>query len=304
MSGIQGTVLDEDREILRRAVSSELLAKLPDDLGPVLRRVYAARGVGPDSLDTSLAGLLPISSLDGTAAAADQLAAARQSGSKVVVIGDFDADGATATALVISCLRSYGFAQPAYLVPDREKFGYGLSPGIVAKAAQLHPDMQLIVTVDNGISSHAGVASARELGVGVIVTDHHLPGADLPDADVIVNPNAPGNNFASKNLAGVGVAFYVMAALGQRLAADGLLDAATARAVCAACLDLVALGTVADLVPHDFNKRVLVAQGLQRIRAGGSRPGIEALFKAAKRRIHDAAASDLGCAIAPPLNAA
>lgn len=296
--------MDSNKEILRREVSPALLDELPENLNPVLRRVYAARGVGLGSLDTSLAALIPISKLAGTDAAAERLALAHRNDEQVLVVGDFDADGATATALVMTCLRAFGFAQPAYLVPDREKFGYGLSAGIVAKAVELYPKLQLIVTVDNGISSHAGVAVAQEHGIEVIVTDHHLPGETLPAASVIVNPNAADDDFPSKNLAGVGVAFYVMAALGQRLAADGCINAAEARAICAGCLDLVALGTVADLVPLDLNNRVLVAQGLGRIRSGGSRPGIAALFAAANRRIADAAASDLGFAIAPRLNAA
>jgi single-stranded-DNA-specific exonuclease len=290
------------REILRRQVVESLEEELPSQLHPVLRRIYAARGVHSDHLDTSLSALLPVSQLGGTAAAAERLWQAFTEKQRVVVVGDFDADGATATALVMSCLRAYGFTEPAYLVPDREKFGYGLSVGIVEKAAALAP--KLIVTVDNGISSHAGVHAASESGIDVIITDHHLPGETLPAAAVIVNPNAPGNCFPSKCLAGVGVAFYVMAALGQRLAAEGVIDAGTARSICAACLDLVALGTVADLVPLDFNNRVLIAQGLKRIRTGGSRAGIEALFKAARRNIADAVASDLGFSIAPRLNAA
>jgi len=219
-----------------------------------------------------------------------------------LVIGDFDADGATASALVISCLRAFGFERPGYLVPDREWFGYGLSVGIVEEALKQAPD--LLVTVDNGISSHAGVNAAAANNVDVIVTDHHLPGDTLPAAQVIVNPNAPGSEFPSKYIAGVGVAFYVMAALGQRLAADGIISSEDARRICAGCLDLVALGTVADLVPLDRNNRILVEQGLRRMRGGASRPGIEALFSVAQRKITDVVASDLGFAIAPRLNAA
>jgi single-stranded-DNA-specific exonuclease len=290
------------REIFRRPVAERLEQDLPAQIHPVLRRIYAARGVDSNCLDTSLASLLPVSQLDGTAAAAERLWQAFAKQQRVIVIGDFDADGATATALMMTCLRAYGFVEPRFLVPDREKFGYGLSVGIVGKAAAMKPD--LIVTVDNGISSHKGVLAARDQGIDVIITDHHLPGESLPEAQVIVNPNAAGNSFPSKCLAGVGVAFYVMAALGQRLAAEGVLDAGEARSVCAGCLDLVALGTVADLVPLDFNNRILVAQGLKRIRTGGSRAGIEALFLAAGRNIADAAAADLGFSIAPRLNAA
>jgi len=294
--------MHELKQISRRPVREDALAQMPAGMHPVLRRVYAARGTSAAELDTSLAGLVPISRLDGTDAAADRLCRARIDGKKVLIVGDFDADGATATALMMNCLRAFGYAQPAYLVPDREKFGYGLSPGIVHKAAELRPD--LIITVDNGISSLAGVAAANELGIDVIVTDHHLPGEQLPAAKVIVNPNAPGNSFPSKYLAGVGVAFYVMAALGQRLATEGLIGAADARAICAGCLDLVALGTVADLVPLDFNNRILVAQGLARMRRGGARPGIAALFAAANRSPANAIAADLGFAVAPRLNAA
>ncbi|NND54778.1 MAG: single-stranded-DNA-specific exonuclease RecJ, partial [Gammaproteobacteria bacterium] len=209
--------------------------------------------------------------------------------------------GATASALMMSCLRQWGFQDPAYLVPDRFRFGYGLSAELVAAAEAQQPD--LLVTVDNGISSVAGVAAAAERGIDVIVTDHHLPGEVLPDAAVIVNPNAPGDSFASKALAGVGVAFYVMAATGQRLAADGVTDAAAARTVVADCLDLVAVGTVADLVPLDHNNRILVTQGLARIRAGLARPGINALFAAAGRDTLTAVPADIGFGVAPRLNA-
>lgn len=295
--------------IVRRSVAAEQLQVLPDSLAVPLRRVFAARGVTAAQLDTALSGLLPVSSLAGTAAAAERLAAARQLQQRVLVVGDFDADGATAAALVMTCLRAFGFTAAAYLVPDRFRFGYGLSPALVDAAlarceADRTPAPQLIITVDNGISSQAGVARAAQHGIDVIITDHHLPGDDLPEAAVIVNPNLPGSAFGSKALAGVGVAFYVMAALGQQLAGEGLLDAAVARRTCAACLDLVALGTVADMVPLDFNNRVLVAQGLQRIRSGHTRPGISALFAAAGRNPADATAADLGFAIAPRLNAA
>jgi single-stranded-DNA-specific exonuclease len=269
---------------------------------PILRQIYAARGVDLVSLDLSMASMIPVSQLDYAAEAAERLALARHEQQRVLVLGDFDADGATATALMMTCLHAFGFKHTQFLVPDRQTFGYGLSKAIVELAAKHQPD--LIVTVDNGISSLAGVEEANQRGIDVLVTDHHLPGKTLPDAEVIVNPNAPGNSFPSKMLAGVGVAFYVMAALGQRLAADSLIDAANARQVCTECLDLVALGTVADLVPLDHNNRILVAQGMARIRAGISRPGIKALFAVAGRNMVDAATSDLGFAIAPRLNAA
>jgi single-stranded-DNA-specific exonuclease len=290
------------REIIRRDVPADLQASLPDNLNAVLRRVYAARGVDAAVLDMSLTAMIPVSQLDGCEAAAERLVLARSNKQRILVLGDFDADGATATALVISCLRQFGFQGPVYMVPDRFRFGYGLSAAIVAEAQKHAPE--LIITVDNGVSSHAGVAAANRQGIDVIVTDHHLPGDTLPDASVMVNPNAGGNGFPSKSLAGVGVAFYVMAALGQRLAADGHLEASAARSIVADCLDLVALGTVADLVPLDHNNRILVAQGLSRMRAGGSRPGIRALFEVAGRNIADATAGDLGFSIAPRLNAA
>jgi len=287
---------------VRREVSEEQLHSLPESLPTVLRRVYAARGAGPDDLDTSLGSLLPVSTLPGTAEAAARLATARANGERVLVVGDFDADGATSSALMIRCLRRFGFVAPDYLVPDRFRLGYGLSAPLVEEALVRSPD--LIITVDNGISSIGGVARANEAGIDVIVTDHHLPGAALPDAAVIVNPNLHGSTFGSRALAGVGVAFYVMAALGQRLAADGYVTTAEARAAVADCLDLVALGTVADLVPMDRNNRVLVAQGLKRIRSGHACAGLEALFAAAGRSPTDATAADLGFGVAPRLNAA
>jgi single-stranded-DNA-specific exonuclease len=294
--------MNRQREISRRLVPPELEQPLPQDIHPVLRRIYAARGVELTALDVSLSSMIPVSQLDCSAEAAERLTQARHAQQHVLVVGDFDVDGATATALMMTCLRGFGFSNISFLVPDRQLYGYGLSAPIVELAAASDPN--LIVTVDNGISSHAGVAEANRRGIDVLVTDHHLPGETLPDAAVIVNPNAPGNRFPSKVLAGVGVAFYVMAALGQRLAADGLIDAAEARKVCAGCLDLVALGTVADLVPLDHNNRVLVAQGMSRMRSGNTRPGIRALFTAAGRNIADAATSDLGFALGPRLNAA
>jgi single-stranded-DNA-specific exonuclease len=264
------------------------------DVHPVLRRVYAARGLHTDAdLDLSLEGLLPIGSLEGVDAAAQLLAAHRASG-RVLVIGDFDADGATSTALVVRGLRALQFAHADFLVPNRFRFGYGLTPEIVALAATRQPS--LIVTVDNGVSSVAGVEAARQLGIPVLVTDHHLPGAELPRADVIVNPNLADCRFASAALAGVGVSFYVIAALARHLG-PGEFRAAE-------LLDLVALGTVADVVPLDRNNRILVAQGLRRIRAGRCVPGIRALLDAAGRRLEQLTAADLGFAVAPRLNAA
>ena len=272
-------------------------APLGGDLHPVLERVYAARGVrSAADLDTSLARLLPVGTLEGIPAAVDLLLQHRTPG-RVLIIGDFDADGATSSALMVRALRSLGFAVD-FLVPNRFQFGYGLTPGIVSLAAARAPT--LIVTVDNGISSNAGVAAARARGIDVLITDHHLPGALLPDANVIVNPNLAGSRFGSRALAGVGVAFYVMAALARRLEQAGLPASGGA----AQLLDLVALGTVADLVPLDANNRVLVAQGLKRIRAGRCVAGIRALLAIAGRPAHELTASDLAFGVAPRLNAA
>jgi single-stranded-DNA-specific exonuclease len=264
------------------------------DIHPVLRRVYAARGLQSDAdLDLSLDRLLPVGSLAGVDAAAQLLCAHRSHG-RVLVIGDFDADGATSTALVVRSLRALHFAQVDFLVPNRFRFGYGLTPEIVALAATQRPS--LIVTVDNGVSSVAGVETAHELGIPVLVTDHHLPGAVLPRAEVIVNPNLADCRFASPALAGVGVAFYVVAALARALGQEAFRVADL--------LDLVALGTVADVVPLDRNNRVLVAQGLRRMRAGRCVPGIRALLESAGRRFENVTAADLGFAVAPRLNAA
>jgi single-stranded-DNA-specific exonuclease len=261
---------------------------------PVLRRVYAARGLQSDAdLDLSLDRLLPVGSLEGVDAAARLLTAHRAAG-RVLVIGDFDADGATSTALVVRSLRALHFAHVDFLVPNRFHFGYGLTPEIVTLAATRRPS--LIVTVDNGVSSVAGVEAAHQLGIPVLVTDHHLPGAVLPRAEVIVNPNLADCRFASPALAGVGVAFYVVAALARSL---GHADFRAAE-----LLDLVALGTVADVVPLDRNNRVLVAQGLRRIRAGRCVPGIRALLDSAGRHFDQITAADLGFAVAPRLNAA
>ena len=269
------------------------------DVHPVLGRVYGARGVrSRDDLDTSLERLAPVGTLEGIGAAVQLLLAHRAEG-RILVIGDFDADGATSTALMMRALSAWGFPVD-FLVPNRFEFGYGLTPEIVRLAARRAPT--LIVTVDNGISSAAGVAEARSLGMRVLITDHHLPGTVLPEAEVIVNPNLPGSRFASRALAGVGVAFYVLAALKRQLDARGLSPSAAPGV--AEYLDLVALGTVADLVPLDANNRVLVSQGLKRIRAGRCAPGIRALLELAGRRLERVTAADLAFAVAPRLNAA
>jgi len=252
-------------------------------------------------LELNLDQLLPVSSLGGIPAAIDLLLRCHRDGRRVLVVGDFDADGATSTALMVRQLRRLGFRDPGFLVPDRFRFGYGLTPEIVRVAAGLRPE--LIVTVDNGVSSVEGVAEARRLGIDVLVTDHHLPGATLPEAAAIVNPNLDGEAFASKALAGVGVAFYVMAALTRALRERGAL-ADPAACNPADLLDLVALGTIADVVPLDFNNRILVAQGLRRIRAGRCVPGLAALLAVAGRRLDAVVAQDLGFQVGPRLNAA
>jgi single-stranded-DNA-specific exonuclease len=268
---------------------------------PVLQRVYAARGIRQAAdLTLSMRQLLPVGTLEAVHAAAELLCRHRERGAMVLIVGDFDADGATSTALLVRALRSWGFPAVDFLVPNRFEFGYGLTPEIVALALQRQPG--LIVTVDNGISSNAGVAAARAAGVDVLVTDHHLPGIELPQANVIVNPNVSGSAFGSRALAGVGVAFYVVAALRRMLESTGALPVnaiATAE-----LLDLVALGTVADVVPFDANNRILVSQGLARIRAGRCVPGISALLEVAKRSQSTLIASDLAFAVAPRLNAA
>lgn len=283
---------------------------VPDDiphfsgLPSFLARIYASRGVRSDSeLQLQLSNLADVRRFRGLDAAVNLLAETLRSGQKITIIGDFDADGATSSTLAVEALTAMGAKCCDYLVPDRFKFGYGLTPEIVDLAAQNNPDV--LLTVDNGISSFEGVARAQELGMKVIVTDHHLPGDSLPDADAIVNPAQPGCNFPSKALAGVGVIFYVMSALRAHLREAGWFsDQALQEPNMADYLDLVALGTVADLVPLDFNNRVLVEQGIRRMRAGRTRPGISALFEVAGKEIKNAVASDLGFAIGPRLNAA
>ena len=270
-------------------------------LHPVLQRVYATRGLRSAlELSHALERLLPVSTLEGVDAAAELLARHRLAG-RVLVVGDFDADGATSTALMVRALKAWSFASVDFLVPNRFEFGYGLTPEIVALAAR-ERQPTLIVTVDNGVSSLAGVAAARERGIDVLVTDHHLPGPRLPEANVIVNPNLGTSRFESRALAGVGVALYVMGAVKRWLEREGAL-AGGAPGV-AEYLDLVALGTVADLVPLDANNRVLVAQGLKRIRAARCVAGIRALLEVAGRQRCDLTAADLAFGAAPRLNAA
>ena len=286
------------RPLRKRTVADSTGSDGLRQVDPILRRLYAARGVtGSEQLDYTLQRLVPIRTMSGIDAAVELLLKHRNN--RIIVIGDFDADGATSTALVIRCLREFGFNDAGYLVPNRFEFGYGLSPKIVRVAAERSPG--LLITVDNGVSSVEGVNEAHRLGIEVLITDHHLPGAELPTPDAMLNPNLDDNDFASPHLAGVGVAFYLMAALGRNLEVDGQSGAAR---VPARYLDLVALGTVADVVTLDHNNRVLVAQGLQRIRAGKAVPGIAALFQQAGRSLARAVSTDLGFVVGPRLNAA
>ena len=289
-------------KLIRRRPADPAASLSDADLHPLLARIYTTRGVRtPAELDLGLAQLLPPAQLRNADAAAVLLADAVAADKKLLVIGDFDADGATSTALAVSLLRQFGAREVDYLVPNRFEYGYGLTPEIVALAATRDP--AVIITVDNGISSLDGVESARARGIATLITDHHLAGRTLPGADVIVNPNQPGCAFPSKNLAGVGVIFYVMLALRAQLRLRGWF-AQRAEPNLAHYTDLVALGTVADVVPLDHNNRILVAAGLQRIRAGLARPGIAALLDVASRDPRTVVASDLGFAVGPRINAA
>lgn len=289
------------RKLIKRRHAEPNPSVFPNT-APLLQRLYAARGVtGEEQLRYELKRLLQ-PQLKGLEAALELLISALQQQQRILIIGDFDADGATSTALAVRCLKAMGHAPVQFLVPNRFEYGYGLTPEIVEVAAQLRPD--LLVTVDNGISSFQGVARARALGIRVLVTDHHLPGAELPQADAIVNPNQPGCGFLSKSAAGVGVVFYVMSALRSRLREIGWFSAARPEPNLALFLDLVALGTVADVVPLDFNNRILVAQGLQRMRAGLACPGIKALLQVGGRDWQKLSTMDLGFVVGPRLNAA
>ncbi|HET6473973.1 MAG TPA: single-stranded-DNA-specific exonuclease RecJ [Pseudomonadales bacterium] len=273
-------------------------------MSPRMARIYATRGVETiGDLDLGLSALLPPDALTGAGDAAGLLADAVATGRSILFVGDFDADGATSSVLGVAALRAMGAARVDFIVPNRFEFGYGLTPEIVALALRKQPDV--LVTVDNGISSIEGVRAARSAGVSVVITDHHLPGRELPAADAIVNPNLPNCTFASRNLAGVGVIFYVLSLVRARLRERGWfaergIDAPNM----ADYLDLVALGTVADVVPLDRNNRILVQQGLRRIRAGRARPGIRALCEASGRATSTLTASDIGFALGPRLNAA
>ncbi|EAA6483470.1 single-stranded-DNA-specific exonuclease RecJ [Salmonella enterica subsp. enterica serovar Typhimurium] len=294
--------MKQQRQLRRR--EADETAELPADLPPLLRRLYASRGVrSARELERSVKGMLPWQQLNGIDNAVEILYNAFREGTRIIVVGDFDADGATSTALSVLGMRALGCDNISYLVPNRFEDGYGLSPEVVDQAKAR--GAQLIVTVDNGISSHAGVAHAKTLGIPVIVTDHHLPGDTLPDAEAIINPNLRDCEFPSKSLAGVGVAFYLMLALRTFLRDKGWFDERNiAPPNLAELLDLVALGTVADVVPLDANNRILTWQGLSRIRAGKCRPGIKALLEISNRDPQQLAASDLGFALGPRLNAA
>lgn len=283
--------------VCRPAPTPSVLENL-GGIDPIHARLFAMRGLTTsDELDYSLAQLAPVSALENIDEAATLVLSKRDE--RITVVGDFDVDGATSTTLVLRCLNEFGFRDVNYLVPNRFEYGYGLTPEIVDVAAERSPG--LLITVDNGVSSVEGVARANELGIPVLVTDHHLPGDELPAAAVIINPNLKDSKFPSRNLAGVGVAFYLMARIGRMLEDAGQSGAAK---IPARYLDLVALGTVADVVPLDHNNRVLVQQGLMRMRAGHSVPGIEALLKQAGRTLSRCVSTDLGFAVGPRINAA
>jgi len=294
--------MSDATRIVTRPVSPRTHDQLVrEGLHPVLARVCAARGISRrGELEDSLAGLIPPSELMNAELAGALLADAIAAGKRMLIVADYDCDGATACAVGVRALSAFG-ANIGYLVPNRFEHGYGLTPEIVALAAQSKPD--LLITVDNGIASVEGVEAARQAGIEVLITDHHLPGAELPRAAAIVNPNQPGCVFPSKSLAGVGVMFYVVLALRAELRKRGVF-AAKEEPNLGDLLDLVALGTVADVVPLDFNNRVLVTQGLRRIRRNHAQEGVRALFAVAGRDLSRASGFDLGFLVGPRLNAA
>ena len=288
---------------LQRRASDTGLA-LPDSLHPLLRRVYQQRKLATaEELDVTLYKLIPPDSMLGMRAAVDLLLQALQQQSRVLIVSDFDADGATSCALAIAALKQFGYQHVDYIVPNRFEYGYGLTPEIVELAATKSPD--LIITVDNGISSVDGVRAAQAIGSKVLITDHHIAPNELPSAEAIVNPNQAGCSFSSKAIAGVGVVFYVMLALRSRLREMAWFrDNNQAEPNMAELLDLVALGTISDVVPLDHNNRILVAEGLRRIRGGRARPGIIALLQVAKKNAVNLSTSDLAFGVGPRLNAA
>jgi single-stranded-DNA-specific exonuclease len=288
-------------DIVQRPVPAVADTLAAAGIHPVLARVFAARGItAADELDADLARIPSFTAMKGIGAASARLADAIERGEKILIVADYDADGATACAVGVRGLNALG-ATVDFIVPNRFEFGYGLTPEIVAEAATRSP--RLIVTVDNGIASHDGVAAAAKLGIEVLITDHHLPAATLPRPALIVNPNQPGCDFPGKHLAGVGVMFYVLLATRAALRERGAF-AARAEPNLAVLLDLVALGTVADVVRLDRLNRTLVSQGLARIRTGRAQPGLAALFTVAGREASRASAYDLGFVAGPRLNAA
>ena len=288
--------------IQRRIANPDLV--LPASLHPLLRRIYTHRNLkNADELELGLGNLLAPDSLRGLEVATALLLAALQQQQRILIVSDFDTDGATSCVVAIQALRGFGCTQVAYIVPTRFEYGYGLTPEIVELAKTRQPD--LIITVDNGISSIEGVAAARQAGIAVLITDHHLPAAATPAANAIVNPNQQGCDFPSKCIAGVGVIFYVMLALRAKLRElDWFSEQGLKQPNLASLLDLVALGTVADVVALDRNNRILVDEGLKRIRAGRACAGIKALLEIARRDARKITASDLGFSVGPRLNAA
>jgi len=290
------------RLVKRRVANSTL--NLPDSMHPLLRRVYSQRKIKHvEELELGLENLIPPEQFKGIDAAIELLIDALRQQQRVLIVADFDADGATSCVVALTALRQFGYQHTDYIVPNRFDYGYGLTPEIVELAKTRNPD--LIITVDNGISSIEGVAAAKLAGIKTLITDHHLPGADAPNADAIVNPNQNGCNFPSKSIAGVGVIFYVMLALRARLREINWFEEnSIAEPKLVDLLDLLALGTVADVVALDRNNRILVSEGLRRIRAGRTRPGIKSLLEIAGRSITRLTASDLGFSVGPRLNAA
>lgn len=292
-------------KVKRRTWSDEAMKALDDiALHPVLKRIYVSRGISTSKeLTYELNQLAPYHHLLNSEKAAALLGEALKAQKRFLIIGDFDADGATATTVAVKALRLFGAKNVNFLVPNRFEYGYGLTPSIVDVAAKQKPD--IVITVDNGIASHEGVNRAKEYGIEVVVTDHHLPGSHLPEAAVIVNPNQPDDTFHSKSMAGVGVIFYVMLALRAYLKGQGWFELQSIpEPNMGSLLDIVALGTVADVVPLDYNNRILVHQGLKRIQMGKCCEGILALLRVAKRDLEQLTASDLAFSIAPRLNAA
>lgn len=295
--------MNKAKTIIRREKSAHLTDHL-QHLPPILQRIYSTRNIKTiEELSLDLRNLESFASLTGIDDATKRLVQAIRDQQHILIVGDFDADGATSTALAVSALQAFGAKHVSYVVPNRFEYGYGLTPEIVDVAKEKKPD--LIITVDSGIASHAGVDRANELGIEVIITDHHLAGATLPAASAIVNPNQPNDNFPSKCLAGVGVIFYVMLACRAYLNKTGWFEESNIPCPnMAQFLDLVALGTIADVVQLDFNNRILIHQGLQRIRAGHARPGIKALLQVSGKHCEKLRSSDLAFAVGPRLNAA